>query len=606
MQATPRIVMPIRSPLDVAYSLKKRNGFSLTKGLLLWLRHVLDAEVQSRSEARSIFTWEDFVSDWRQVCGKISTDTGLSWPRLSDRASYEIDHFLTKDLVHHETDHARLRTHSEVHEWTLQAYEALLELARNPFSNSAMDTLDRIRTLVEQSSKMFGRLLMDYEVELENLQARPHALTSDQNEIRAESTALAAERDGLYADRERIATELQAERQKLEESAALAADLLARAEQAESAHGKALRDKGDLSQQLAATTAERDGLYADRERIAAELQAERQKLKVSAATAADLLARVKQVEKAYGGALREKEDLSQQLAATVAERERIATELQAERQKLEESAARAAEIEHEHAKSQAALDAAQAERDKLLIELGAANREREAIVAAHQSSAARLEQVFNDRQELAANLDRMSAETRRIEQAASERLSGLTATHAQTLAAAKQGYDAQIQAMHLQLVDAEAAVSNLKTKSGGKSTPGALLRRRFQAWMLLRSGLFDAAWYRAEYPDIAAKGVVDAMKHYLDEGFCQGLKPNPFFDTRWYLDRYEDVRRSGMNPLLHYLRHGYKEGRDPGPAFQTDFYLEANPDVRLTGVNPLAHYLRHGRHEGRLPKAPVS
>jgi len=147
MQATPRIVMPIRSPLDVAYSLKKRNGFSLTKGLLLWLRHVLDAEIQSRSEARSIFTWEDFVSDWRQICGKISTDTGLSWPRLSDRASYEIDHFLTKDLVHHETDHARLRTHSEVHEWTLQAYEALLELARNPFSNSAMDTLDRIRTL---------------------------------------------------------------------------------------------------------------------------------------------------------------------------------------------------------------------------------------------------------------------------------------------------------------------------------------------------------------------------------------------------------------------------------------------------------------------------
>jgi hypothetical protein len=38
MNAEPRIVIPIRSPLEVAHSLKKRNALSLTKGLLLWLR----------------------------------------------------------------------------------------------------------------------------------------------------------------------------------------------------------------------------------------------------------------------------------------------------------------------------------------------------------------------------------------------------------------------------------------------------------------------------------------------------------------------------------------------------------------------------------------
>jgi hypothetical protein len=77
--------------------------------------------------------------------------------------------------------------------------------------------------------------------------------------------------------------------------------------------------------------------------------------------------------------------------------------------------------------------------------------------------------------------------------------------------------------------------------------------------------------------------------------------PNPFFDTRWYLQRYEDVRRSGVNPLLHYARHGYREGRDPGPGFQTTWYLEANPDVKKSGMNPLAHFLRYGRAEGRVP-----
>ena len=95
-----------------------------------------------------------------------------------------------------------------------------------------------------------------------------------------------------------------------------------------------------------------------------------------------------------------------------------------------------------------------------------------------------------------------------------------------------------------------------------------------------------------------------AAEHYLEEGFCRGYRANPLFDTRWYLERYEDVRRSGLNPLLHYWLHGWREGRDPGPGFQSEYYLEANPDVRAAGVNPLAHYLRHGRHEGRPAVRP--
>src|SRR5271170_6257590 len=96
---------------------------------------------------------------------------------------------------------------------------------------------------------------------------------------------------------------------------------------------------------------------------------------------------------------------------------------------------------------------------------------------------------------------------------------------------------------------------------------------------LVGSGLLDASWYGAAYPDFAESGL-GAAKHYLATGFCRGCRPNPFFDTRWYLERYEDVRRSGVNPLLHYLQHGWREGRDPCPDFHTDYYLEANPDVR--------------------------
>jgi len=42
-----RALLPLRSPLEVAWSLKRRNDISPGYGCLMWLRHVLDAEVEN-------------------------------------------------------------------------------------------------------------------------------------------------------------------------------------------------------------------------------------------------------------------------------------------------------------------------------------------------------------------------------------------------------------------------------------------------------------------------------------------------------------------------------------------------------------------------------
>ena len=229
------------------------------------------------------------------------------------------------------------------------------------------------------------------------------------------------------------------------------------------------------------------------------------------------------------------------------------------------------------------------------------------IAQKHAETLAALEFVRGEKSALAADLDRMSSELQRVQQVSTERASAQEAAHAQALAEAQKAHEAQIQALRGQLVDAEAALSNATAKhlrAGilARLLPPALRRRRL-ARQLVRSGLLDAEWYGATYPDVAESGL-GAAEHYLEIGFCRGYRPNPFFDTRWYLEHYEDVRRSGVNPLLHYLISGFREGRDPGPDFQTDFYLETNPDVRANGMNPLMHYLRYGRHEGRLPVRP--
>ncbi|MBU3076994.1 sulfotransferase family protein [Sphingomonas quercus] len=53
------------------------------------------------------------------------------------------------------------------------------------------------------------------------------------------------------------------------------------------------------------------------------------------------------------------------------------------------------------------------------------------------------------------------------------------------------------------------------------------------AELIRNSGLFDADWYRAAYPDVAASGL-DPATHYLRIGAAEGRNPSPLFDTGFY------------------------------------------------------------------------
>jgi hypothetical protein len=110
------------------------------------------------------------------------------------------------------------------------------------------------------------------------------------------------------------------------------------------------------------------------------------------------------------------------------------------------------------------------------------------------------------------------------------------------------------------------------------------------------SGLFDAAWYRHSYPDVAQAGL-DPLVHFVRHGWQEGRRPNPWFDPAWYRRNNPDLAAAAINPLLHYLHQGDAEGRRPRPHFDPAWY-------RLSQGLPadapaLAHFLVHrtsGRH----------
>lgn len=70
------------------------------------------------------------------------------------------------------------------------------------------------------------------------------------------------------------------------------------------------------------------------------------------------------------------------------------------------------------------------------------------------------------------------------------------------------------------------------------------------------------------------------------------------FDFQWYLDRYPDIRQTGIRPFKHFLMHGIFEGRDPSPRFNTRIYLGECLHILEPGEPAFFHYLTRGRSAG--------
>ncbi|MBG0793473.1 hypothetical protein IYY11_08770 [Methylocystis sp. H62] len=386
MSIAPRALIPIRSPLEVAYSLKKRDAMSVTKGLLLWLRHVLDAELMTRGISRAIFSWDQFLTDWRVVADRISAEINIAWPRLSDRSSLEIDRFLDSSLVHNRLGQNELSSHPNVHEWTVAAYEALLELSLNPMSNSANAALDEIRKQFERASSLFGSALIDYESswdelsaeinsrrdELEHLRARCEHLSSDLATARDETLQFSGQAATASDERQRLAAELERRRAETQQ---LTADLSNRAKQLDAVNAQLLEtENANSALQVKATAQHADFLAGveERSRLAKEL--ERLELALSEATAAqsDLIARVEEFARQFAEAAREKAALADELAlykakfaASFEERSRLTEELQRSELALSEVTAAQSGLVARAEQSESRLAEAEVERTQL-------------------------------------------------------------------------------------------------------------------------------------------------------------------------------------------------------------------------------------------------
>jgi hypothetical protein len=146
-------LLPVRNPLEVAQSLKRRNGFALSKSMLLWLRHVLDAEFHSRPMRRCFLSYGQFLLDWRTHMERVSEKIGIAWPKRSGRADAEIDEFLTTKLHRERVSFDDLKKHPEMIPWVRETYDILIPIAEGGENKQSLDKLDYLRAAFDEACR---------------------------------------------------------------------------------------------------------------------------------------------------------------------------------------------------------------------------------------------------------------------------------------------------------------------------------------------------------------------------------------------------------------------------------------------------------------------
>lgn len=216
-------VLVLRDPTEVAASLGARDGFSRNLSILMWLRHVLEAEADSRSLRRSVLQYGDLLADWRRVQARLTSDLADVWPSAAEIDTDGIDRFLRRDLRHHDARQEFSDSSSVLRDWVARATAALTAISQGDPAHTdfAFSQLDAVRGEFDQAVDLFGcvdaeKQRLALEERVIRLEAEARALGADVQNLSASLSAMHVELTVLSKER----ADLQRENARIREAAA--------------------------------------------------------------------------------------------------------------------------------------------------------------------------------------------------------------------------------------------------------------------------------------------------------------------------------------------------------------------------------------------------
>jgi hypothetical protein len=209
LSVDPVAFLPVRNPLEVAYSLQQRDQIALPTTLMLWLRHVLEAEYHSRNMPRCILRHEDLLSDWRHHMDRAARQMGIVWPASADQAAAATAEFLAEELHRQRASVADLQNHPDVTPLVRSAYAILRRMASEGDSQDLRDQLDQVRATFDESCDVVGKAVAAGNLAAQRLQGElgksiveRDALARAQQELIQAQDSLIAQRDALSQSRQ--------------------------------------------------------------------------------------------------------------------------------------------------------------------------------------------------------------------------------------------------------------------------------------------------------------------------------------------------------------------------------------------------------------------
>ena len=94
-------LLVVRHPAEVARSLSVREGFRSATTYLNWLEYFSEAESATRGMPRSLLSYDDLFSDWREAFTKAGRALCVEWQVPIEEARHAIDAFLDRTKRHH-------------------------------------------------------------------------------------------------------------------------------------------------------------------------------------------------------------------------------------------------------------------------------------------------------------------------------------------------------------------------------------------------------------------------------------------------------------------------------------------------------------------------
>ena len=179
----PYAVIPIRNPLEVAQSLKARDGLPIATGGLIWLRHVLDAVYFSAEIPRAFVSYRDLMDDWHFVVDSISKQLGLVFPCMSPIVELDVEQYLDPHQKHNHATLADVKKCRDFSPLLISVYESILVLLDDPSRGDVIQALLVVRDEFNETSSQYGKVLYATE-QLHQKQVRKYEQQSADYESR--------------------------------------------------------------------------------------------------------------------------------------------------------------------------------------------------------------------------------------------------------------------------------------------------------------------------------------------------------------------------------------------------------------------------------------